>query len=147
MEIATLVTTVMGIMAPWAIKGANEFISVAGEAAYNKTAELVRQLKAHWSGDKEAVDAVEKFQQKPERYQAVLEDVLTEKLAADPALANDLQTFVEALGPQVKVIQNMTRARHVVGLEAGEFNRGRAEIDQKIDDAENVTGAKLDRIG
>jgi hypothetical protein len=147
MDIATLAATVMGILMPWAMKGAKEFVDAAGEVAYDKTKALVARLKARWSGDKEAVAVIEGFEKKPERYQPVLEDVLKEKLAADKALAAELEDLLKELGPQLKIIQKMTWAENVVGLDAGEFNKGKAEVEQNIETAKNVTGAKLNRIG
>jgi class 3 adenylate cyclase len=47
----------------------------------------------------------------------------------------------------LEVIQQMKEGRGVTGLEAEEFTGGRVRVAQNIDRSDNVTGAKIGRIG
>jgi vacuolar-type H+-ATPase subunit I/STV1 len=145
--IGTLVTSVMAVLMPYVAKGAEEFARVAGEAAYNKAKSLLDTLKARLSGDKEATDSLTRFEEKPERYQPVVEDILKEKLAEDQALAEELKKLLKEMGPELEIIQKMRVGKKVVGLEADEIAGGQAKVTQEIDEAEDVTGAKFGRIG
>ncbi len=104
-------------------------------------------FKAKWTGDEEATDALTRFEDKPERYAPVLEDVLREKLADDKELAVVLSTLLNEMGPSLEVVQKMEEGRKVTGSEAEEMAGGRATVDQDIGTGEDVTGAKIRRIG
>jgi len=145
--IPILVTNVIAILAPYLAKGAKEFVEVAGEVAYEKAKSLLATLKAKLAGDKEATENLENFEKKPERYQPVMEDILKEKLAQDEDLAAELDRQVKEMGPTLEIIQKMKVAKDAKGLEADEFAKGKAKVIQEIDEAENVIGAKIGRIG
>ena len=147
MDPASIVTGVLTVLMPYVAKGAKEFISMAGEAGYEKAKGLFEKLKAKWSGDKEVTSTLENFEAKPERYKPVLEDIMHEKLAKDPELAGELAKMLQEMGPTLTIIQEMDEAKGVTGLAAGEVNSGNVNVTQKIKKAEDVTGAKIDRIG
>ena len=147
MDPATIATGVLTVLMPYVAKGAKEFISVVGEVGYEKAKGLMEKLKSKWSGDKEVTSTLENFEAKPERYKPVLEDIMHEKLAKDPELANELSKMLQEMGPTLTIIQEMDEARGVTGLAAGEVNSGNVSVTQKIKKAEDVTGAKIDRIG
>ena len=88
-----------------------------------------------------------RFEDKPERYAPVLEDVLTEKLAEDKELAVVLSTLLNEMGPSLEVVQKMEEGRRVTGFEAEEMSGGRAAVRQDIGTGEDVTGARIRRIG
>jgi len=145
--ISTLVTSVMGVLMPYVTKGAEEFARHAGEAAYKKAKDLLDTLKARLAGDEEATENLNRFEEKPQRYQPVMEDILTEKLARDQTLARELETLLKDMGPDLEVIQRMKVGKQVVGLEVDEMVGGRARVEQDIEQAEDVTGARIRRIG
>lgn len=147
MDPATIVTGVLTVLMPYVAKGAKEFISMAGEVGYEKAKGLFEKLKAKWAGDKEVTSTLENFEAKPERYKPVLEDIMHEKLAKDPELAGELAKMLQEMGPTLTIIQEMDEAKGVTGLAAGEVNSGNVNVTQKIKKAEDVTGAKIDRIG
>jgi hypothetical protein len=108
---------------------------------------MLAALRAKWTGDEEATDALTRFEEKPERYAPVLEDVLNEKLAEDKELAAVLSTLLNEMGPSLEVVQRMEEGRKVTGLEAEEMSGGRATVNQEIGRGEDVTGARIRRIG
>jgi len=144
---ATLVANIIAVLMPYVKKGADEFAcavgKAAGEDAANKAKNLLTTLKARWKGDKEATESLSNFEEKPERYQSVLEDILKEKLDEDKELATKLAKIIEDMGqPTLKIIQKMKRGEDVTGVEAKKLTGGKIEVEQDIEEATNVTGAK-----
>jgi hypothetical protein len=144
---ATLAANVVAVLAPYVAVGAQEFARNVGKDAYEKAKTMLATLKAKWSGDREAADALTRFEEKPERYSPVLEDVLREKLAEDKELAAVLSTLLNEMGPSLEVVQRMEEGRRVIGIEAEEMAGGRATVNQDIGTGEDVTGARIRRIG
>jgi hypothetical protein len=144
---ATLAANVVAVLAPYVAVGAQEFARNVGKEAYEKAKTMLAALRTKWSGDKEAEDALSRFEEKPERYAPVLEDVLREKLAEDKELAAVLSTLLNEMGPSLEVVQKMEEGRRVMGLEAEEMTGGRATVNQEIGTGEDVTGARIRRIG
>jgi len=145
--ISTLVGSVMGVLMPYVVKGAEEFARLAGEAAYNKARHLLDTLKAKLAGDKEAIDGLTRLEEKPERYQPVVEDILKEKLSQDKDLAAELERLLKEMGPDLEIIQKIKVGEKVTGLEADEMVGGKAKVTQEIEEGKDVTGAKIKRMG
>ncbi len=143
----SLAANVVAVLAPYAAVGAQEFAKSVGKEAYEKAKGMLATLRAKWAGDEEATDALTRFEEKPERYAPVLEDVLKEKLAEDKELAAVLSTLLSEMGPSLEVVQRMEEGRRVMGLEAEEMAEGRARVRQDIGTGEDVTGARIRRIG
>jgi hypothetical protein len=144
---ATLAANVVAVLAPYVAVGAQEFARNIGKEAYEKAKGMLAALRAKWTGDQEATDALTRFEEKPERYAPVLEDVLNEKLAEDKELAAVLSTLLNEMGPSLEVVQQMEEGRRVMGLEAEEMAGGKATVRQDIARGEDVTGARIRRIG
>ena len=145
-----LATTVLSILTPYAARTGKEFVEAVGETAYQRAKALMDTLKERWARrteHKEASDVLENFEKKPERYTPVLQDVLEEKIAADPELADELTRRTQEFGPLIEIIQRLENAEGVTGLEVKEMTGGKASISQEIKGSRNVTGAKIDRIG
>jgi hypothetical protein len=142
-----LVTNVMTILMPYVVKGAEEFAKLVGEAAYNKARHLFEVLKARFAEDPTASDSLTRFEQKPQTYQPLIEDILKEKILHDKDFAAELARLVEDLGPEITVVQQLKVAENVVGIDAEEMTRGKVTVEQNIDEAKNVTGAKISKIG
>ncbi|MDQ3795976.1 MAG: hypothetical protein M3316_09990, partial [Actinomycetota bacterium] len=100
---ATLAANVVAVLAPYVAVGAQEFAKSVGKEAYEKAKGMLAALRAKWTGDQEATDALTRFEEKPERYAPVLEDVLNEKLAEDKELAAVLSTLLNEMGPSLEV--------------------------------------------
>src|SRR4028118_643791 len=123
---ASLAANVVAVLAPCVAVGAQEFVRNAGKDAYEKAKTMLAALRAKWAGDEEATDALTRFEEKPERYAPVLEDVLKEKLAEDKELAMVLSTLLSEMGPSLEVVQRMEEGQRVTGLQAEEMAEGRA---------------------
>lgn len=145
--IISLAAKAVGVLMPYATMSAGEFVKTAGQAAYEKSKNLLQTLKSSWSGDKEATDTLENFEKKPERYQSVIEDILKEKLSQDKDFANDIQKLIKDIGPQLDIILKMKVGEKVVGLDADEMTGGKAKVQMDIEQAKDVTGARIKRIG
>ena len=145
--IATLTSSVLSVITPYVTKGADEFAKLVGEAAFAKAKTLFAALKQRFSPDKEAADTLARFEEKPQRYQPVLEDILSEKLAKDPEFAAELDRHIQGMGPVLEVVQRMKQAEGVVGIQANRMAGGNARVTQEIDTAKQVTGMKIDSIG
>lgn len=145
--IVDLATKVVAILLPFVSKGAEEFASKVGDAAYEKAKSLLGTLKQKWAGDKEATESLVRFEQKPERYKTVLEDILQEKLAEDHDLATRVARLLQEMGPTLEIVQQMEEGKDIIGLKAKEMRSGRARISQDINKAEGVTGAEFDTLG
>jgi hypothetical protein len=143
----SLAANVVAVLAPYAAVGAQEFARNIGKEAYEKAKGMLATLRAKWAGDEEATEALTRFEEKPERYAPVLEDVLKEKLAEDKELEAVLSTLLSEMGPSLEVVQRMEEGRRVMGLEAEEMAEGRARVRQDIGTGEDVTGARIGRIG
>lgn len=142
-----LATSVMNVLLSYVSKGAEEFASKVGDAAYEKARALLSTLKEKWKGDEEAAESLARFEEKPERYQPVLSDILQEKLSQDKELASRVSRLLQEMGPALQVIQKMEEGKGVTGLKAREFHRGIAHVSQEITTGEDVTGAEFDTIG
>ena len=112
MDISTLVPAVMALLAPFVAKGAEEFAKTAGKAAAEKASALLSTLRERWAKDDESRDALTKFEQKPERYRPVVEDILTEAVQTDPAFA---QALSQVLGP----VQQMADGKYQIQIGEG----------------------------
>lgn len=146
--ILDLTTKVMTILLPFVSQGAEEFASKVGDAAFEKAKSILTTLHAKWSGDKEALNSLTRFEEKPARYQVVLEDILQEKLAQDQDLSATLSHLLQEMGPTLEVIQQMEESRGVTGVRARQIQAGTVKVLQDAKIAENTIGIDItDSIG
>src|SRR5215211_3478224 len=136
----SLAASVISVLMPYATVGAQAFVKSAGSDAYQKVKSMLGTLRARWSGDAEAKETLARFEEKPERYRPVLEDILKEKLSQDVELAEELATLLNEMGPSLEIIQQMEEGRRVTGLEAEEMSGGRARVRQDIERGEDEIG-------
>jgi hypothetical protein len=144
---AGLAASVMTVLIPYAAKGAEEFSKSVGKDAYEKVKSLLSILKTRWAGDKEAMNILARFEEKPQLHQTMLEDILIERLAQDKELAKELVNQLNNMGPELEIIQKMEEGRRVTGLEAEEMNKGRARVYQDVERGEDIRGGRFGRIG
>jgi hypothetical protein len=147
MDPISIAATAMAILSPYIKKGVQEMTGAAAEVAYQKSKQLLVTLKQKWFGDSEAVQAVQHFEQKPEVYQAVLEDTLRTKLAQDQQFASELQNLLEQMGPSVSVTQVIRDGDEATGLKASAVAGGRLTVDQQTTNVKKSIGAELGDIG
>lgn len=145
--VAQLAANVVAVLVPYVAVGAGEFAKSAGQGAYEKAKALFGTLRARWAGDEEATGTLGRFEGQPQRYRPFLEDILSEKLTQDEDLAVELAALLDGMGPSLEVVQRMEEGSRVTGLEAEEMAEGRARVSQDIGRGEDVTGARIRRIG
>ena len=142
-----LAATVIGLVAPYLVKGAEEFAKSAGKEAFDVVKALATRLGAWWIGEPVAAAAVENLAKDPARYGKLLTDLLATDLAKDANFAVELRKLVDALGPSVDVVQKMEIAHGVTGARIGEMVEGKVRVNQDIKNARNVTGVEIDKLG
>jgi class 3 adenylate cyclase len=71
----------------------------------------------------------------------------TSKVTQDDELVAELVPTPHETEAILEVIQQMKEGRGVTGLEAEEFSGGRVKVAQNIERSDNVTGARIGRIG
>jgi class 3 adenylate cyclase len=71
----------------------------------------------------------------------------TSEVNPNEELASELVPAHHEVGATLEVIQRMKEGRGVTGLEAEEFSGGRVRVAQNIEKSDNVTGARIGRIG
>jgi hypothetical protein len=142
-----LVGTVIGIVSPYLVKGAEEFAKSAGSAAFEGAKAIVTRLSQWWSAEPVADAAAKALPSNPERYGKILGDQLADELEKNPTFAAELRGLVDGMGPSVEVVQKMEVARGVTGADIGTLLSGTVRVQQEIRDAQNVTGFKADKVG
>lgn len=147
MEPITMAATAASILAPYVAKGAEEFIKAVGKDAYEKTKNLFTTLKARWAGNEEATTTLANFEEKPERYTAVLKSILEEELENDSNFRTELSQRLNDIGPYIEIIQKVKRGEDITGIEAESVKRGTVKVDQDMDEVKNVIGAKIKTLG
>lgn len=91
--------TLAAIAAPFLAKGAEAFSKSAGDKLGGKVGELCQAVVNKFKGDSDAEETLALAQKKPDSKgrQSALEEVLAEKLEADPDFASKVQRLVDEL--------------------------------------------------
>ena len=142
-----LAAAVVGLVSPYLVKGVEEFAKATGEAAFDKVQALVERLQEWWSGDPVANATAANLATNPKKYSEILSDLLRDRLLRDQQFARDIQGLVDASGPYVEVIQRMEIAEGVTGADIREIVGGHLSVTQEVENAQDVTGVKVDRLG
>ena len=91
--------TLAAIAAPFVAKGAEAFSNAAGEKLGAKVGELCQAVINKFKSDSDAEETLALAQKKPDSKgrQSALEEVLAEKLEADPDFASKVQKLVDEM--------------------------------------------------
>ena len=147
-SITVLTTAVMGILMSLAKKSTDRFATEVAQEAFRKAKILFDKLKERWSGDREATASLIRFEENPELYRSVVEDILKEKISEDKSLVDELTTFLGKMKrPELDVVLKMEEANKATGLEAEEILEGLVKVVVEIKKGENIHGVKVDTIG
>ena len=147
MDPITLAGTVISIIGPYIMKGADAFVNEVGQSACDAAQSLLDRIKKKFGDDDEATGAIENYEAKPQRYEPVVEDILQTKLGEDEAFANDIASIVENMGPVLSIVQKMDVGQNVTGLSAKEMRSGQATVQQEIKQGTNIVGASFEKLG
>jgi hypothetical protein len=143
----TLAASAMSIVVPYLAKGAEEFAKEAGKEAFQWAKKLADRLERWWRSDPVAQAAAENLPKDPERYSALLSGLLSADLRKDEAFAAEVRSLIEDMGPDVEVAQKMEVGRGITGADIGSMLKGRVRVKQEIQQADQVTGFKAERLG
>jgi hypothetical protein len=147
MAIEAIVASAVSILAPYVAAGGKKAAEVVGEALADQTGKLLGRIRSWFSGDDEATSTLAKFEEKPARYAASVEDILREKIEADPAKQAELQRLLETMGPRIEVfIKVRSLAGEAIGLDLAKWEKGVARAIAEVDTVEKggkLTGAKV----
>lgn len=147
MPLETLVASVITILGPYVAAGAKKAAEVTGEAMAKQAGHLLKRVRTWFSVDPEATSALQSFEQKPDRYGAIVQDILLEKARGDAAIASELEELINQMGPRLEVFQRIrSLVGHATGVDLAQWEKGVASIRQEVDVVEKggkLTGAKL----
>ena len=149
MDPATLAAGVAALLAPLFKKAAEAFVGEAGPYVEEKAKLLWQKLRAKMEGDTSSAASLERFNADPDTHLGEFKAKVEEKIAADPALGEDLSATladIKRKAPYVKVVQEVKEAEDVVGIETKHMKGGTADVTQKIEKGK-ATGFKCDEIG
>jgi len=149
-DFASIAATAVAALTPYLKKAAEDFAGKAGELALEKVKALFQTLKDKFSADGYMQGTLERFEKDPDKFAPAVQQVIEEAAAEDDSFARDVETLVqeiEAVGPSIKVVQKIKRAREVLGVEADDVGSGSIDVRQDIGNATKVTGVKLGKVG
>jgi len=91
--------TLASVAAPFLAKGAEAFSKSAGETLGAKVGELCQAVADKFRGDSDAEETLALARKRPDSkgQQSALEEILAEKLKADPDFASNVQRLVDEL--------------------------------------------------
>jgi hypothetical protein len=145
MVVETLAATAMTILAPYVAAGGKKAAEVAGASLAEQAGKLLSKIRDWFKGDQEAQTALESFERNPNRYGAIVQDILVERLRSSPDVAKELQGLLDAMGPRIDVFQKVERlAGTATGLDLTKWQQGLATARQEVNVVEPgavLTGA------
>jgi hypothetical protein len=147
MDPATLATTALTILVPFAKDAGKDLVKAVGQIGVDKAKELAAWLKGRFAGDPVAAKDLSRFEGDPDKFEAGLESTIKEKAEQDPAFATELKNRLDAIGPTIAVFQEIKKGRNIKGLTAGEIRSGRVSVTQKADDVDGMTAVDVKTVG
>jgi hypothetical protein len=147
MGLDVLVPLVMGALLKVAGKVGEGVLGAVEEAVKDNAVGVFAKIKEWWSGDSSASDDLAKFEAEPDIYQPVVQARLVKKLTAEPEKQAELAAMMAQAGPQVEVFQTIAAAHGITGAKVEEMMSGRLNVVQDVQNASDVTGAEIKRMG
>jgi hypothetical protein len=145
MAIETLAATAITLLSPYLAAGAKKAAEVAGAAVADQAGKLLSKIRDWFGSDQEAKAALQNYEINPNRYGPTVQDILLEKLKANPNWADELRQIVDAMGPRIDVFQNVKKlAGQATGLDIAKWEKGMATAIQEVNVVEpgaSLTGA------
>ncbi|WP_035930408.1 hypothetical protein [Kocuria rosea] len=147
MGLEVLVPLLMGALIQVTGRAGEGVLGAVEDATKDTASTVFGKIKAWWSGDDSASGDLEKFVSEPDIYQPVIEARLVRKLADEPAMQDELAKLLADAGPQAEVYQSISKAHGITGAKVQDMLRGRLQVQQDIENASDVTGADINRMG
>jgi hypothetical protein len=146
MDPITLVTSAIAVLSPYVAKGAEEFAKELGKDAAEKAKELYTYLKNKFGVDSEESQILSLFEKKPEKYEDMLNNVLQERARTDSEFVGELERYVNATVPCIKVVQSLDGTKRAVGSDVDVVTSGTFDIRQDAKDSEEVIGFRAKEV-
>jgi hypothetical protein len=147
MDPATLATTALTILAPFAKDAGKELVKTVGEIGFEKAKGLFGWLKQKFSNDPVATKDLSRFEAEPDKFGPGLESTIKEQAGKDPEFAAELKKRIDEIGPMIAVFQEIQKGKDIVGLDADEVRSGKVAVTQKAGEVERMTGARVKKLG
>ncbi|HLM98173.1 MAG TPA: hypothetical protein VK335_02765 [Bryobacteraceae bacterium] len=147
MDPATLATTALTILTPFAKGAGNELMKAVGENTAHRVRDLFAWLKQRFAGDPVAAKDLSRFEAAPDKFEPALLGTIQEKAEQDPEFAAELKNRIDEVGPMIAVFQEFKKGKDVTGVEAGDIRSGKVSVRQKADEAEGMTGFRAKTVG
>jgi hypothetical protein len=117
------------------------------DAAKDTAGGIVARIRSWWAADSSASGDLERFEAEPDVYEPVVQARLVKKLTAEPGKQAEFAALMEQGGPQVEVFQAIASAHGITGAKIKAMTSGRVQVDQRIQDAGDVKGVDIERLG
>lgn len=147
MGLEVLIPILMGALIRVAGRAGDGVLDAVQEQSKDTAMGLFGRIRSWWSSDAAASRDLESFQSEPDIYSPVIEARLIRKLTEEPAVRDELEQIVTALGPKVEVFQHIAAAHRITGATIGTMISGSVAVRQEITDAEDVTGVEVRKLG
>ena len=148
----TLAANAVAVVTPLVMKGAERIAEELGGYAADKIKGVLNSLKSRFSKNKEAEESLQRFEEKPDRNNAVVvKDYLQEELEKDKEFATELQNLladVKKSKPDIEVYIKNVSSKVVRGFDLGTVETGKFKADiQDVHGADEVIGYKAEHVG
>lgn len=147
MDPVTLATAAVATLTPYLAKASEEFAKEAGKKGFATAEALLKALWGRWRGNSQAASRLQQFVTNPDVGRESFTLALVAEVASDKPFADALQALLNGAPPEVFVDQTAKNVRDLTGAEIKEIVRGHVTINQDVEKADNVIGAKIDRLG
>lgn len=147
MSVTALAASVVAVLTPYIVKGAESVAGELGKKALGKGEALLSSLWARWKGKPDAETILSKFVDDPEVGKANFQTELALDLATDEAFREAVQSVVNGSSPQAFQQQIVRNAAVVTGPEILRLVKGAATQIQDVQSAALVEGPKIGTIG
>lgn len=146
MDPVTIGTTVVTLLTPYAADAGKELIKVVGDAGVQRARNLMQWLRDRLAGDPVASSDLSRFEEDPKTYAPGLQKTVQARAQDDPAFATEISGKLDALAPDIEVIQKYTNAMNLIGADVETVDAGSFRITQIGETAENSTGFKAKTV-
>jgi len=143
----SLAGTLVTLLAPYFIKGAEKFAAKAGRPASQKVESLWNRITGQFHGDKEITKELSDFRKNPGRNASILADDLHQEMKKNENFASDLTMILNDLGPSINIIQEFDEAKTIVGARIAKFQNGSLYVEQRAKIVEEALGAHIKELG
>ena len=147
MILSGLASEAIALLTPFVISGTKKIANSLSKVAMEKLDTFITRLKQRWSGNPVAENTLQRFENDPDRYAPMMEDMLKEEMEQDESFVQEVKTMIKEIKPHIKIVQNLDKGEDVTALKARKVGKERnIDIEMNIKEGKNITGAELDDL-